>query len=54
MEALLVINSILVAACFYFMKDFHGDFKELRKTVGRLEEKVRGISFKLNARNREE
>ena len=28
MEALLIINSLLVAVCLYFIKDFHGDFKE--------------------------
>jgi hypothetical protein len=47
MEALLIINSVLVATTLYFLKDFHGDFKELVKKVGRLEDKVRGLSAQL-------
>lgn len=53
METLLVINSILLAVCLYFVRDFHSDFKEMSKKVGRLDGQVRHISFKLNARNRE-
>lgn len=52
MEALLIINSILVAVCLYFVKDFHSDFKEMSRKVGRLDGQVRDISYKLNARNR--
>ncbi len=48
MEALLIINSILVAVCLYFIKDFHGDFKEVAKKVGKLQDKVNRISLKLN------
>lgn len=53
MEALLIINSILLAVCLYFVKDFHSDFKEMSKKVGRLDGQVRHISFKLNTRDRE-
>lgn len=48
MEALLIINSLLVAVCLYFIKDFHGDFKETAKKVTKLGEKVQSISTKLN------
>ncbi|CAG5082788.1 hypothetical protein SAMN05216474_2147 [Lishizhenia tianjinensis] len=48
MEALLIINSILVAICLYFIKDFHGDFKEVAKKVEKLNDKVQRISMKLN------
>tara|TARA_B110001469_G_C9561463_1_gene278510 strand:- start:109 stop:306 length:198 start_codon:yes stop_codon:yes gene_type:complete len=48
MEALLIINSILVAICLYFIKDFHGDFKETAKKVTKLGEKLQGVSNKLN------
>jgi len=48
MEALLIINSILVAICLYFIKDFHGDFKGLAKNVGKLGNKVSRISTRLN------
>lgn len=48
MEALLIINSILVAICLYFIKDFHGDFKETAKKVSKLGDKVQRISSKLN------
>ncbi|WP_343636304.1 hypothetical protein [Fluviicola sp.] len=48
MEALMIINSILVAVTLYFIKEAHRDFKEMVKKVGRLEEKVKGISAKLN------
>jgi hypothetical protein len=47
MEALLIINSILVAVCLYFIKDFHSDFKEVAKKVTKLSEKVGRISLKL-------
>ena len=48
MEALLIINSILVAVCLYFIKDFHGDFKEVAKTVNGLKEKFSELSVKVN------
>lgn len=54
METLLVINSILMAVCVYFIKDFHTEFKEVSKKVTRLEGKVQGISSKLGQRNRAE
>lgn len=40
MEALLIINSLLVAICLYFIKDFHKDFKEVAKTVQEMKEKT--------------
>jgi len=50
METLLVINSILVAICLYFIKDFHSDFKEVAKKVERLENKLHSLSSKIKAR----
>ena len=52
METLLVINSILVGISAYFLKNFHTEFKELSKKVGRLDEKVKSISIKINSRFR--
>lgn len=52
METLLIVNSILVAVCVYFIKDFHTDFKDMSKKVTRLDEKVRNISNKINTRFR--
>ena len=49
METLLIVNSILVGVCVYFLKDFHTDFKVTSKQVTRLDEKVRNISNKLNS-----
>lgn len=48
MEALLIINSLLVAICLYFIKDFHTDFKEVAKTVQGLKEKFGELSRKVN------
>lgn len=53
MEALLIINSVLLAISLYFLKDFHSEFKEMSKKVTRLEDKVKGISARLFARNQE-
>lgn len=47
MEALMIVNSILVAITLYFIKDAHSDFKEVVKRVGKLEEKVKGLSAQL-------
>lgn len=49
MEALLIINSILVAICLYFIKDFHGDFKEVAKKVQGLKEKINEMDLKFQA-----
>lgn len=48
MEALLIINSLLVAVCLYFIKDFHGDFKEVAKSVQGMKEKFAELSSKVN------
>jgi hypothetical protein len=48
MEALLIINSLLMAVCLYFIKDFHGDFKEVTRTVNSLKEKFSELSVKVN------
>ncbi len=48
----MIINSILVGVTLYFIKDAHGDFKEVVKKVSRLEEKVKGISAKMSANGR--
>lgn len=49
MEALLIINSLLMAICLYFIKDFHGDFKEVTRTVNGLKEKFTELSGKVNS-----
>lgn len=49
MEALLIINSLLVAVCLYFVKDFHGDFKELSRTVNLLRAKVAAMSVRMDS-----
>ena len=48
MEALLIINSILVAVSLYFIKDFHKEFKEVTKKVEKLNHKLSLITMKLN------
>ena len=48
MEALLIINSALVAIGLYFVKDFHTDFKEVSKKVTQLDQKVDNVHEKLN------
>jgi hypothetical protein len=48
MEALMIINSILVAMTLYFIKGAHADFKELVKKVDRLEGKVRTLCIRIN------
>ena len=48
MEALLIINSVLVGVCMYFIKDFHSDFKQVAKKVTKLSEKVGRISERLS------
>jgi hypothetical protein len=48
MEALMIINSILVAITLYFIKDAHTDFKEVVKKVDKLEEEVKGICRQLD------
>lgn len=53
MEALLVINSILVAICLYFIKDFHGDFKKVVGKVEKLSDRVQKISSRLNGHIKE-
>ena len=50
MEALLLINSLLVGICLYFIKDFHGDFKEVSKTVNHLKEKFAEMSVRVDNR----
>jgi hypothetical protein len=48
MEALLIINSILVAVSLYFIKGFHSEFKEVSKKVEKLSHKITLITLKLN------
>jgi Na+/H+ antiporter NhaC len=47
-EILLIINSILVAVCLYFIRDFHKDFKSMNGTVQTLREKFTELSTKFN------
>lgn len=49
MEALLIINSLLVAICLYFIKDFHTDFKSTAKAVRKLKEKFGEMSTKMSS-----
>lgn len=49
MEALLIINSLLVAICLYFIKDFHSDFKTTAKAVRKLREKFNDMSGKMSS-----
>ena len=47
-EILLIINSLLVAICLYFIRDFHKDFKQVASTVQGLKEKFAELSVKFN------
>lgn len=38
-----------MAICLYFIKDFHGDFKEVTRTVNGLKEKFTELSGKVNS-----
>lgn len=49
MEALLIVNSVLVAITLYFIKDVHGEFKEMRRSVQGLKERFIELSAKVNA-----
>jgi len=49
MEALLIINSLLVAVCVYFIRDFHMDFKSTAKTVRSLKSKMGELNTKTGA-----
>lgn len=48
MTTLLVVNSILVATCLYFIKDFHSDFKDVKRSLQGLKEKFGEHSSKVN------
>ncbi len=48
LEILLIINSLLVAVCLYFIRDFHKDFKQVATTVQSLKEKFTELSVKFN------
>ncbi|GAB5419158.1 MAG: hypothetical protein Crog4KO_06660 [Crocinitomicaceae bacterium] len=50
MEALLIINSLLVAVCVYFIRDFHTDFKETAKTVTSLKSKMGELGTKVTTK----
>lgn len=52
MEALLIINSLLVAVCVYFIRDFHTDFKATAKTVRSLKTKVSDLSTKVSTKSK--
>lgn len=49
METLLIVNSILVATTLYFIKDVHGEFKEMGKSVQNLKERLAELSAKVQA-----
>lgn len=49
METLLIINSLLVAVTLYFMKDVHGEFKDMGKSVQSLKERFAELSAKFQA-----
>jgi len=46
MEVLLIINSILLIICLYFVKDFHKEFKLVSRKVEQLKKKVSKLSMK--------
>jgi hypothetical protein len=46
METLAIVNSLLGAITLYFIKDVHGDFKDLVKRVYRLEQRTDEIDKK--------
>lgn len=48
MEALLIINSLLVAISLYFIRDFHKDFKKVAKTVRGMKAKFSELSRRVN------
>ena len=48
LEILLIINSILVGICLYFITDFHKDFKKMADAVQTLKEKYTELSTKVN------
>lgn len=50
MEALLIINSILAAVCFYFLRDIHKDFKQLTQTVEDLKSAFTAFTIKVKTR----
>lgn len=52
MEALMIINSLLVAVCVYFIRDFHTDFKQTAKTVQSLKSEVNDLTTKVTRNNK--
>ncbi len=48
METLLIINSVLVGICLYFVTDSHKDFKKMNDAVQTLKEKYTELSTKVN------
>lgn len=51
METLLIINSLLVGVCVYFIRDFHIDFKTTAKSVQRLQTKIGELDTKVTTKN---
>ncbi len=49
METLIIINSILAATTLYFIKNVHGEFKEMGRSVQTLKERLAEFSAKFQA-----
>ena len=48
MNTLLIFNSILVATCLYFIKDFHSDFKKVSTSLSDLKQNFGEQSIRTN------
>ncbi len=47
MDAVQIINSLLLGITLYFVRDFHKDFKEMTKKVTDLKERFSELSAKV-------
>ncbi|NOQ75634.1 MAG: hypothetical protein GQ574_26740 [Crocinitomix sp.] len=47
METVQIINSLLLGITLYFVRDFHKDFKLMRKEVSDLKERFAELSAKV-------
>lgn len=46
MDAVQIINSLLLGITLYFVRDFHKDFKQMSKEVSDLKERFSELSAK--------
>jgi len=47
MDAVQIINSLLLGITLYFVRDFHKDFKQMSKEVSDLKERFSELSAKV-------